>query len=368
MRCGSRLEQLSSPATQQPSSAKPSLELPVADLVHSKEIDTTRPDLVRDDFVSKEVEGSQIVPVDPLDDSHASGAALDEVPLHPEREEHPPEQESNPWRYELSERLEKLRERRERARNSFDPSTSLELGFNGSGEPAEAEPGPFPITAAPEHSPVFKGNRKQQPIEDEFAPNEKRPQPAERQTGEGENWSLDLASSRSLELEQLDNSMDLVGSQAGSSAAADEATFLRTAPLGRRFVAGVVDALVLLAAGGVFALIFGAVSQWRVSGPISWNRVDIAILGLLVVVGIMSYFASFAALTSSTPGMLLMDLELRNMEGDPPTPADSIFRALGYVVSLSALMLGFIWAAVDSEGLTWHDRMSGTLVTTRDRE
>ena len=76
-------------------------------------------------------------------------AALDEVPLHPEREEHPPEQESNPWRYELSERLEKLRERRERARNSFDPSTSLELGFNGSGEPAEAEPGPSPITAAP---------------------------------------------------------------------------------------------------------------------------------------------------------------------------------------------------------------------------
>jgi hypothetical protein len=26
-------------------------------------------------------------------------------------------------------------------------------------------------------------------------------------------------------------------------------------------------------------------------------------------------------------------------------------------------MLGFIWACVDSDGLTWHDRMSGTVIT-----
>jgi hypothetical protein len=30
---------------------------------------------------------------------------------------------------------------------------------------------------------------------------------------------------------------------------------------------------------------------------------------------------------------------------------------------MSALMVGFIWAYVDSEGLTWHDRMSGTIIT-----
>jgi hypothetical protein len=26
-------------------------------------------------------------------------------------------------------------------------------------------------------------------------------------------------------------------------------------------------------------------------------------------------------------------------------------------------MLGFIWACVDSDTLTWHDRMSGTVIT-----
>jgi hypothetical protein len=33
------------------------------------------------------------------------------------------------------------------------------------------------------------------------------------------------------------------------------------------------------------------------------------------------------------------------------------------MVSLSALMLGFIWAVVDSDGLTWHDHMSATAIT-----
>jgi len=26
-------------------------------------------------------------------------------------------------------------------------------------------------------------------------------------------------------------------------------------------------------------------------------------------------------------------------------------------------MMGFLWALVESEGLTWHDRMSGTFIT-----
>jgi hypothetical protein len=42
---------------------------------------------------------------------------------------------------------------------------------------------------------------------------------------------------------------------------------------------------------------------------------------------------------------------------------ESFWRAFGVLVSLSALMLGFVWACVDSDSLTWHDRMSGTVIT-----
>jgi uncharacterized RDD family membrane protein YckC len=67
--------------------------------------------------------------------------------------------------------------------------------------------------------------------------------------------------------------------------------------------------------------------------------------------------------TFSTPGQTWMGLEVRNMEGFPPVPRESFLRAFGYLVSLSALMLGFFWAIADSDGLTWHDRISGTFLT-----
>jgi hypothetical protein len=44
----------------------------------------------------------------------------------------------------------------------------------------------------------------------------------------------------------------------------------------------------------------------------------------------------------------------------------SFWRAFGYLVSASAFFLGFVWALVDSEGLTWHDRMSDTFLASTD--
>jgi len=54
---------------------------------------------------------------------------------------------------------------------------------------------------------------------------------------------------------------------------------------------------------------------------------------------------------------------VRSQTGGLPSPQQAFWRAFGYLVSISALMLGFIWALVDSDGLTWHDRMSETYLT-----
>jgi hypothetical protein len=43
-----------------------------------------------------------------------------------------------------------------------------------------------------------------------------------------------------------------------------------------------------------------------------------------------------------------------------------LWRAFGYLVSTGALLLGFVWALVDSDGFTWHDRMSGTFLAIAD--
>lgn len=133
---------------------------------------------------------------------------------------------------------------------------------------------------------------------------------------------------------------------------------LPLAPLGRRFLGGLVDGLVLVVAAALFALIF-----WRAGGHLSPHPLNFVVFAFIAVVFIMGYFGAFTALTATTPGLLWMGIEARSQTGGLPTPQQAFWRAFGYLVSISALMLGFIWALVDSEGLTWHDRMSDTFLT-----
>ena len=91
-------------------------------------------------------------------------------------------------------------------------------------------------------------------------------------------------------------------------------------------------------------------------------------MALIAIIFVYAYFGLFTALTFSTPGLAWMGIAVRNMEGCPPAPRESLLRAFGYLVSLSAFMMGFFWALVDSDGLTWHDRISGTFLTPLNQE
>jgi uncharacterized RDD family membrane protein YckC len=83
---------------------------------------------------------------------------------------------------------------------------------------------------------------------------------------------------------------------------------------------------------------------------------------------LLLYFALFTALAFATPGQSALALRVRTLDGETPEPAAAIWRAFGYLVSTAALMLGFLWAALDSDGLAWHDRMSGTCLVAEDRD
>jgi uncharacterized RDD family membrane protein YckC len=133
---------------------------------------------------------------------------------------------------------------------------------------------------------------------------------------------------------------------------------LELAPLRQRLLGGVIDGVILLSAGGIFAVVF-----WLVGGHASANLVNELALGFIAVFVFLTYFGMFTMLTSSTPGLSFMGLEVRNLEGNYPTRQEALWRAFGYLVSTSAMMLGFVWAVFDSDGLTWHDRMSGTFVS-----
>jgi uncharacterized RDD family membrane protein YckC len=135
------------------------------------------------------------------------------------------------------------------------------------------------------------------------------------------------------------------------------------APLGRRFVAGLADTLVLLSAAGLFGMVLRHIGVRMSLAPL-----NLSILAFVAIFFIAVYFGLFVALTASTPGLLWMGLEVRNLEGDHPTPGEASWRAFGYLVSIAGLMLGFVWALVDSDSLTWHDRISGTFLTLAPRD
>jgi uncharacterized RDD family membrane protein YckC len=139
---------------------------------------------------------------------------------------------------------------------------------------------------------------------------------------------------------------------------------LEVAPWSKRLFAGIFDLLVLLLAGSVFGLIF-----WRAGGQFALSPLNMVVVGLVGGIFLMAYFGVFTVLAYGTPGLIWAGLEVRTFEGDLPKRTDCFWRSFGYLVSTSALLLGFIWALVDGEGLTWHDRMSRTLlVNAREQE
>jgi len=267
-----------------------------------------------------------------------------------------PAEDPGQWQEEVSGRVEDFRRRRARIREGFDPQTSLDLEF-----------------AAPEHDDVSasvgarviefagRGDTKLPPLDaeiplpdlisvDEKASEAQVPDSAPVAPGDVE---LQSEEAKPVEI--------VLGSLAASEALP---TVLRPvlplAPLGRRFVAGLADLGVLLLGGALFGLIF-----WIAGGHISYSPLNFAILAFASIFFVTAYFGAFTALAGATPGLLLFGLEVRNWEGQLPTTRESLWRAFGYLVSAAALMLGFVWALMDSESLSWHDHMSSTFITTR---
>jgi uncharacterized RDD family membrane protein YckC len=275
---------------------------------------------------------------------------------------------TRPWRQELSERVEDFRRRRARLRGDADRSTNLEFDFNheahrgsdaaldvgvGAGVPGNIDLDVELKRAAPreEGAPVLDSLAVDRPGET---------------VGSLTSPAVDatdlLLEPGSLPPQTVEIVMDWEPPPESPQAEA-EAAVLPRASMGRRFLAGLVDALVLAAAAGIFALIF-----WRAGGRLSAQPLNLVVVGFIAAFFITTYFGVFTALTSTTPGLLWLGIEVRAADGTYPTITQAFWRAFGYLVSIGALMLGFVWALVDSDGLTWHDRMSGTFLAAAEGE
>ena len=125
----------------------------------------------------------------------------------------------------------------------------------------------------------------------------------------------------------------------------------------RRMIAGLLDLFVVagisapIAAGIEFAK-----GQWS----------DPRVIGLTAGIALavmFSYLTVSIALTGRTLGMRLLSLRTIDVRtGLIPTGSQAMKRAVGYIFSLATFGIGIIYALVDREGRTMHDRFSKTIV------
>ena len=129
------------------------------------------------------------------------------------------------------------------------------------------------------------------------------------------------------------------------------------AGLARRTIAGFLDLLLVgLMASPVAAVIEFTDGNW--SDP----RV-IGLVGGIAVVTMLAYHIISIALTGRTLAMRMLSLRTIDIRtGLIPTGGQSFKRAFGYIFSLIPLGLGLMFAFIDPDGRTIHDRFSKTLV------
>jgi len=137
-------------------------------------------------------------------------------------------------------------------------------------------------------------------------------------------------------------------------------TGLSTASLALRARAGIIDALFVLGCFLIFVLIVFFVPDFAL-----FTRSSILGMGSVLLLIFLSYIGAFTALGARTLGMDHEHLEVVTYQGTAMTPREAHLRSFGYLVSLGCFGLGFLWALFDPEHLTWHDKISGTLVVRK---
>jgi uncharacterized RDD family membrane protein YckC len=129
---------------------------------------------------------------------------------------------------------------------------------------------------------------------------------------------------------------------------------MRNAPFARRLGAMLYDGLLVLALMMLVTVPFVAVRGGEPVEPgnLAYRLVMLATAWL--------FFAGFWSRSGRTLGMQSWRLQLATASGERPGFARASIRFLAAILSALPLGLGFWWQLWDTEGLSWHDRLSGT--------
>lgn len=129
-----------------------------------------------------------------------------------------------------------------------------------------------------------------------------------------------------------------------------------------RTVAAAADLGVVAVAMAAFVVIF-----YYLSGGIPMLPASLAVLAGTLALLTALYKLMWCFADGDSPGVRWCGLRLMHFDGRRPSRHQRIQRLASACLSLSALGLGSLWALGDQEGLTWHDHISRTFPSPRER-
>jgi uncharacterized RDD family membrane protein YckC len=137
----------------------------------------------------------------------------------------------------------------------------------------------------------------------------------------------------------------------------------------QRFLAFVIDAILISVVGGGLALVFGGLSTATLNAE---GGVANALTGLMgftlnAIIFLLEflYFGYFWSTSGQSIGMKVMGIRvISNKSGNLPFVMAGLRGSVGYWISGLLCGLGFIWAAFDAKQEAWHDKIFSSAVMT----
>jgi len=144
---------------------------------------------------------------------------------------------------------------------------------------------------------------------------------------------------------------DLYGEGAGGTGRVEYAGF------GVRLVAYLIDGLILSVILGVLSFATG--TEYG-PGIVRVIYSPGSLLGLIISVAYFVYFET--SRHQGTIGKIAMGLKVTDTNYRPLTPATSLLRYFGKIISAIIFMIGYIMVIFDDKRRALHDRLAGTYV------
>lgn len=132
-----------------------------------------------------------------------------------------------------------------------------------------------------------------------------------------------------------------------------ESRTYQLADIGERFIALIIDSIILGIVGGMLGAGGG---HFFVGG---------GILSFILGAGYQWYFLTRQ--NGQTPGKMVMNLRVIKTDGTRISDAEAVLRYVGYLINSPFLMLGWIWALLDANNQGWHDKIASTYVVKADK-